>query len=165
MRPPRGLFPPSPSRAQATSWDSGQSSLLFFFQAISNIALNIQNRWYLCCSHIRTEATSSEPIFFRKRKNYLKTQKSATRFQTRKTNIWKYKIDKQTSILRKENAHFKHLVSSTTIQNKSQVIMLYIFIGQSPTIALPCHSISHSYVKITQPLLALLYRILPNQTS
>ena len=51
----------------------------FFLQTItSHMALHVYNRWYNSCwvfhtSHIRREATSCEPIFFRKRKNYWKT--------------------------------------------------------------------------------------------
>ena len=80
LRPPRGLFPPSPSRAQATSWESGQSSVLFFFRLL----LATWHCMYIIDGTIHVEyftpATSAE-----------KPQVASQSFSGRERTIWKHK--------------------------------------------------------------------------
>ena len=82
----------------------------------------------LSISHQPHPQTSCEPIFFRKRKNYQKTDfiKEIDFRQGRQTFT---KLTNRHLFLGRKNAHFKHLVPETNIQNKSQLIMLYILIG------------------------------------
>ena len=104
-------------------------------------------QFMLSISHQPHPQTSCEPIFFRKRKNYLKTQKSGVFLRKTPDFFYKRKYTKPIDFrqgrqtfgntkltnrhlfLGRKNAHFKHLVPETNIQNKSQLIMLYILIG------------------------------------
>ena len=114
---PRGCDPleafshPSPSRAQATSWESGQSRVLFFLQTITrHMALHVYKLcWVFHTNHIRTEATSCEPIFSGRERTIWKHKNQAS-FSFNEKDAWFFFIKENIlsqSISDKEDKHLE----------------------------------------------------------